>query len=220
MSRKGPIAIALFSLVAILTGSIETRADDPRAWGTTAAAELTRQGKEHVRVGHDELAVRRFVDALALDPSYGPAYLELGAARERAGDVREAEVIYGVALEHVPGFVDAFKARAALLWRNGERERALPDLEAASRLLEDTDILTELSDRYVETRAWPAALATWRKIFDRAERAGDAPKTREAVTHIRALSILSAELDPVLGGRESRDWVRRAEASVARRQGK
>jgi len=35
--------------------------------------------------GDDAVATRRFVDAVQLDPTYGPAYLELAAARERAG---------------------------------------------------------------------------------------------------------------------------------------
>lgn len=188
-------------------------------WASGTAAELTRQGREHVKSGDADLATRRFAEAIALDPTYGPAYLELGALRERAGDVREAERTYGVAIERVPNFAPALRARAALLGRLGQSDRAIADLEAVTRLDEGPEALRDLAAHYVELRAWPAALGTWRKILAIAGQAGDEQLTHEATLQIRALVVLAAELDPVSAGTTSRDWVRRAEASVAKRRG-
>ncbi len=178
-----------------------------------------RQGQEHARRGDEALATRRFADAVQLDPTYGPAYLELASARERAGDLLEAERTYDVAIRSVPDFVAGYRARAALLHRLGESDREIADLETAVRLTDAPDPLRDLAQRYVEDRAWPAALATWRKILASAERRGDDRLIHESSVQIRALVILSAELDPVAGGASSRDWVRRSEATVAKRRG-
>jgi tetratricopeptide (TPR) repeat protein len=214
-----PAATVVFVALFLLTVSRPARAQGNGSWASSAAAELTRQGREHARAGDDALAIRRFADAVMLDPSYGPAYLELGAARERAGDFVEAERTYDVAIEHVPDFVAAFRARAALLRRMGELAREIADLERLARLAEGPDTLRTLAARYVEDRAWPAALATFRRLLAFAERNGDDPLAREATVQARALMVLCAELDPVVAGAMHRDWVRKAIASVARRRG-
>src|SRR5262249_9645937 len=123
------------------------------------------------------------------------------------------------AIRSVPDFVAAYRARAALLHKFGESERELADLETAVRLTDAPDPLRDLAERYVEDRAWPAALATWRKLLVTAERRGDASLIREAGVQIRALATLSAELAPVPQGATSKNWVRRSEATVARRRG-
>jgi tetratricopeptide (TPR) repeat protein len=206
----------LFSALALVSSTARA---DGSAWSNSSAAELVRQGLEHAQKGDEALATRRFAEAIQLDPSYGPAYLELAGARERAGDLLEAERTYDVAIRNVPEFVAAYRARAALLHKLGESERELADLETAVRLSDAPDPLRDLATRYVEDRAWPAALATWRKMLASAERASDERLLREASVQIRALVILCGELDPVAGGASSRNWVRRAEATVARRRG-
>lgn len=192
----------------------------PAAASTHAtAAELTRQGVEHVKMGDDLVAIRRFAEAIALDPGFGPAYLELAAARERAGDYGEAERTYDIAMARIPQYLAALRARAALYRRLGRPDKELTDLETAARLSEEPDVLSDLAQRYIEARAWPAALAVWRRSRVHAEMMGDEQAARAASIHVRALSILAGELDPVAFGATSRDWVRRAEASVARRLG-
>ena len=163
--------------------------------------------------------MKRFAEAVHLDPSYGPAYLDLAAARERAGDYSEAERTYDVAIEHVPNFIAAFRARAALLRKMGEFARETADLEHVARLAEGPETLRALATRYIEDKAWPAALATFRRLRVYAERSGDEALAREAALQVRALMVLCAELDPVIAGAGDRDWVRRAVASVARRKG-
>ena len=71
-------------------------------------------------------------------------------ARERAGDFIEAERTYDVAIEHIPGFVPAFRARAALLRRMGQLAREMADLEHLARVAEGPDTLRALAARYVE----------------------------------------------------------------------
>ena len=159
------------------------------------------------------------MDAIQLDPTYGPAYLELASVRERSGDLREAERTYDVAIRFVPGFAAAFRRRAAVLHRLGDAVHELADLEEAARLTDEPDVLFDLAKRHVEDRAWPAALATWRRVLARSETQGDGRLAQDAKIQIRALTILCGELDPVSDGASSRDWVRRAEASVARRRG-
>ena len=210
--------IGLITL-ALLAATTPARAEGNGGWASSAAAELTRQGREHAEKGDDALAMRRFSDAVRLDPSYGPAYLELAAARERAGDLVEAERTYDVAIEHIPSFVPAFRARAALLRRMGDIAREIADLEHLARVAEGPDTLRALAARYVEDRAWPAALATFRRLRTLAERSGDEQLVRESTVQVRALAVLCAELDPAVGGAEHHDWVRRALASVARRRG-
>jgi tetratricopeptide (TPR) repeat protein len=205
--------------MVLVTAPSALRAQGDAAWASSAAAELTRQGREHAKSGDDALAMRRFADALHLDPSYGPAYLELAAARERAGDLAEAERTYSAAIEHVPNFVAAFRARAALLRRMGELTREMADLEHLARFAEGPDTLQALAKRYVENKAWPAALATFRRLRIYAEQSGDEQSARESAVQIRALMVLCGELDPVMAGAGQRDWVRRAVASVARRRG-
>lgn len=201
----------------ILIGSQRALADERQAdWGS-AAAELTRQGQDHARRGDDALAMRRFADALRLDPSFGPAYLGLAQSRERGGDFDEAARTYDVAIEHVPDYVAAFKGRAALLRRMGDVAREVADLEHLARIAEGPDTLRALGARYVEIKAWPAALATFRKLRAWAEEHGDESLRRDAHLQVRALTMLSAELDPVMAGQVDRGSTRRALANIARR---
>jgi tetratricopeptide (TPR) repeat protein len=211
--------IAAWVAVLLLIAPQIARAEGDAAPPPSAAVELTRQGREHAASGDDALAMRRFVDAVRLDPSYGPAYLELGAARERAGDWAEAERTYDVAIEHVPHFIAAFRARAALLRKMGQFAREMADLEHLTHLAEGPDTLRALAARYIEDKAWPAALATFRKLRALAEREGDEELVREATVQVRGLAVLCAELDPVVAGAANRDWARRAISSVARRKG-
>jgi tetratricopeptide (TPR) repeat protein len=204
-------------IVAIMPAS--ARAEGEASWPGSAAAELTRQGREHANNGDDPLAMRRFAEAVRLDPSYGPAYLALAAARERTGDFPEAERTYNVAIEHIPNFVAALRARAALLRRMGESTREIADLEHVARLTEEPDSLRALAARYVENKAWPAALTMFRCLHVLAEERGDEALVREAALRVRALAVLCGELDPVLAGSAERGPVRRALASVARRRG-
>jgi tetratricopeptide (TPR) repeat protein len=209
---------AMIVLVAALGVSLPTSARaDPPAPGESAA-ELTRQGQAHVHEGNDGLAVRRFIEAITIDPTHGPAYLALAAARERAGDLAEAERTYDLALEHIPNFAAAYRARAALKRRMGEPQGEITDLEMVAAIAESPESLRALAARYVEDKSWPAALATWRRIAALETTRADDRARREAMMKVRALTVLCAELDPVTGDVARRGWMRRALASMARRR--
>src|SRR5258706_3635607 len=79
---------------------------------SSSAAELVREARAQEAGREDELAIRRYSEALSLDPTCGDAYLGLGALRLRLGDAREAERVYSVALAHLPSLATALVGRA------------------------------------------------------------------------------------------------------------
>ncbi|WP_437978979.1 tetratricopeptide repeat protein [Sorangium sp. So ce295] len=209
-------ALAAASLAAaLLHGATPARADGV-GWATAQAAELTRQAEARAAAGEADVALRRYLEAVRFDATYGPAYLGLGALYERAGDPREAERAYTVGLDHVSGFVEGHRARAALRSREGRREEAIADLEAAAALRgDDGELLQELAAAYVAAGALPAALGVARRLSALAARNGDRALAAAATTQARALSVLVGEADPVRAGGADRGPVRRALARHA-----
>lgn len=133
------------------------------------------------------------MEALSLDPTCADAYLGLGALRARLGDLREAERVYTVALEHAPHLAAARRARAFVRRALGAREEATADLLAGGV---DPATLRVLASWHTEDGQMPAALATWRRIVVAAEADGDEPLARQARATVRALVILVGPADP------------------------
>ena len=214
--KLGPVLIAVM-IAALLP--CPARADDAVSWATSQAAELTRQGREHAGRGDTDTAIRRYLDALSFDPTYGAAYLSLGALQEQAGDPREAEKTYSTGLDHVTGFAEAHRARARLRIRQKRVTQAIGDLEAAAGYQPgDVTTLRELASAYVSTGALPAALAVTRRVVWLAAEAGDGKVVGEAKVSARSLSLLVEGVDPVTAGGSGRGAVRSALAAVARRR--
>lgn len=227
--RKACIAAALGAALAPLEAAADPapaasegareRGAPSLGWATSQAAELTRQGKEHLARGEVETAARRYLDALAFDATYGPAYLALGALHEGGGDPREAERAYATGIDHVAGFPEAHLARARLRARLHRPAEAVVDLEAAALLRpEDLGVLRELALAYMTVRALPAALAVTRRIADLSDHQGDARAGAEARVTVRALTLLVGDADPVLAGAAGRGPVRAALARHAQRR--
>jgi tetratricopeptide (TPR) repeat protein len=227
--RKACIAAALGAVLAPLdvaadpvpaaSGGARESGAPALSWATSQAAELTRQGKEHLARGEVETAARRYLDALAFDATYGPAYLALGALHEGGGDPKEAERAYAMGMDHVAGFPEAHLARARLRARLHRPAEAIADLEAAALLRpEDIGILRELSLAYVAVRALPAALAVTRRIAELSDQQGDARAGAEARVTVRALTLLVGDADPVFAGAASRGPVRAALARYGQRR--
>jgi len=218
--RKLRPALAAAALAAATPGALgavasPARADEP-GWATARAAELTRQGDAHAARGEPDTAAQRYQEALRFDATYGPAYLALGALRERAGEPQAAEEVYARGLERIAGFAEAHRARAALRLRQRRTRAAIEDLEAAEDLRPgDAAILDELARAYVTASAFPAALAATRRLAALATAAGDPARAAEARTRARALSILVGEADPVRAGQTGRGPVRSALARLA-----
>jgi tetratricopeptide (TPR) repeat protein len=210
---------AVVSLSLLVTAS--ARADEPApapSWATAQATELSRQAQAHVARGETETAVGRYVEAVKLDPTYGPGYLGLAAVYEARGDYAEAERTYAVGLDHVPGFADALVARGRLRARLHRVADAVADLEAAATLAPETlAVLRELTVAYVAAGALPAALSASRRVAALAEAQQDAAAAAEARVRVKALALLVGDADPVTAGRTGRGPVRRALAGGKRR---
>ena len=219
---RAPYRVLCSALLTLAIPVDAARADEPAAaasWATTQAAELTRQARDHAARGDRSAAQVRFVEAIKLDPTYGPAYLGLAAEYEASGDAREAERTYAVGLDHVPGFAEALMARARLRSRLHRPEEAAADLEAASAIDPDAlPLLRELAAAYIAARALPAALSVMRRAATLAEAQHDAAAAARARTEVKALALLVGEADPVTAGRAGRGAVRHALWWVARRR--
>jgi tetratricopeptide (TPR) repeat protein len=182
-----------------------------------SAAELVRQAREHEPT--DELlALRRYSEALAIDPTNHDAYLGLGALRFRRGDLREAERVYDAALYRLPALSAALVGRADARWALGMRAAAEDDLEQYAQVTDDVATLRKLAGWYSDDARPLAQLATWRRIHALARSHEDEALEREARTMVRALQIVVGTTDPVASPATA-DPVRRGIARVARRGG-
>lgn len=134
-----------------------------------------------------------FEDALALDPSYGPAWLELARCRERSGDPAGAFAAAERAVYYDPSNPEATRIAARLAFALGRRERAfalldgLVELEPSSReawnalslaALERGDAARATRARRALERLGVATDAARRLALDEALRAGDLARAR------------------------------------------
>ncbi len=188
------------------------------AVASSATSELVRQALEHESAHEDNAAVRRYMDALALDPTFGPAYLGLAGLRFRRGDLHEAERIYSMALDHIPDLRAALVGRAHVRRALGALREADMDLERCA-MDDDVDALRELARWYAAEGRTAAELASWRRLYVMGLRVGsESSLFREARATLRALQILLGPADPVASPPDG-DATRKAIAHVARRGG-
>jgi tetratricopeptide (TPR) repeat protein len=183
-----------------------------------SAIELVREARAHEAAHQEELAIRRYTEALAIDPTYGDAYLGLAALRLHRGDAREAERVYSVALAHLPSLAAALAGRAEARWALGFHDEAELDLDEYARTHEEPATLRLLASWYADDGRLPAELAVWRKIRIFAARTGDTALEREARTMVRALQIVVDPADPVTAPAEDGPF-RRGLSAIARRGG-
>jgi tetratricopeptide (TPR) repeat protein len=176
--------------------------------------DLVELAKAHERAHEDDLALRRYTDALALDSMCEEAYLGLGSLRARRGDLREAERVYSIALEHLPQLRAARTARAFLRHALGANNEAIQDLITGYE--DDVDSLRILARWYSEDGQTPAQLAVWRRILVRAEATQDPALLHEARTMVRALVILVGTADPAASPPDDRG-IRKTMSVLARR---
>jgi tetratricopeptide (TPR) repeat protein len=151
-------------------------------------------------------ALRWLSEAVRMDPSYGVAYLRLGALRESMGDYGEAELVYGRATRQPKTAAEAFAARAHLLRRLNRADEALHDLEASvARDPGKVERLEQLAVWYVERRAWAAALGVWRRLLARTSSTTDGERARIQVLALMSLAA-STDVVQLAGARD--DWAR------------
>jgi tetratricopeptide (TPR) repeat protein len=212
-ATKPPIALAFSLALALLSllGPTVARA-------TPSSDELVRQARAHEAAHEDDVAVRRYMEALDLDATAEDAWLGLGALRMRLGEPGEAERVYDAALQRVPLLRRAIAGRARALWAQGKHPQAETDLDAYATTTEDAAALRELATWYGSDGRTPAQLATWRRLLEMAVRAGDATAEHEARRMVRALVILADGVDPA-SSPPPHDPTRRGLALIARRGG-
>lgn len=184
------------------------------AWCSSSTDELLRLARAHERAREEDVAVRRYMEALSLDATCEEAYLGLGALRTRLGDLREAERVYSVALERRPRLDEARLARAHVRRALGLRVDAIADALAGRE--DDPVRLRMVAGWYAEDGHTPAQLAVWRRIATLAERSGDPAFRTEARAMVRALVLLVGSADPVAAPADNQG-VRAMLGSFARR---
>lgn len=177
----------------LLVGSTCPRA--AQAADPSVARELVRQAVAFEGEHRDDAAVRRYMEALGIDPACSDAYLGLGALRLRNGDWREAERVYDVALTHVPDLERARVERAHVRFLLGRRAEARRDVLEGRE--DDAAAWRIWVGFYDGTRESPAKLASWRRILVLAEAQGNTTLAREARRAVQALTIVVGPADPV-----------------------
>jgi tetratricopeptide (TPR) repeat protein len=202
---------AVLALVVALLPARPARA-------SSSADELVRQAREHEAAHEDDVALRRYTDALSEDRTSGDAWLGLGALRMKIGEAAEAERVYDTALAQLPTLRLALLGRARARWLLGRHVDAETDLEAYADMEGDRAALRELADWFGSEGRAPAQLAIWRRLLVSARVADDATLEREAHRMVRALVILVDGADPAASPVEP-DPARRALARIAGRGG-
>ena len=211
-NAAGPDAIA--ASFAETDRAAPTR-DTSSSWAARAAERWTARGRALEQRGEVPRALVAYTEALRSDPTFGPAYLGLGRLRERLADYAEAERIYARAI-HLPSVAaEALARRASIRRARGDRAGALLDLEAAVRQpgRVGPDHLELLARWYIERRNWLAALMLYRRMAGELDDSD--PRFAEVRLKVRALTVLAADLDPVIIGSDHPNWIRRSLASIA-----
>lgn len=217
MVRRWGIALLL---------SLAAMTDRPSSAAPSAsAALLVSQGKQREADGDELAAIRRYSDAIAIDPVNEEAYLALGALRTKRNELMEAEGIYDVAVLRVPGSRLLLLARGRVRRLRGYPYEARTDLrrawalEGSTSSLDELSIVRELIAVAHDQREPAAELLGWRRILAIGRARNDEALTKEASIQARALALFVGEIDPVTIGRTSTEPARKSLASVARRGG-
>ncbi len=188
------------------------------ASASPSSDELVRQARAHEAAHEDDVALRRYTDALSEDRTSVDAWLGLGALRMRLGDAAEAERVYDTALAQVPTLRLALQGRARARWAVGRHADAEDDMDAYAELEGGASALRELAEWLGTDGRAPAELAIWRQLLSMARADEDARLEQEARKMVRALVILVDGSDPAASPVEP-DATRRALAKIAARGG-
>jgi tetratricopeptide (TPR) repeat protein len=202
-------------LSAVFVASLSV-AVAPPASATSSADELVRQARAHEAAHEEDVAVRRYTEALSIDAAQVDAWLGLAALRLRLGEPAEAERVYSAALERLPGLHRALEGRAAVRWRMGRHAEAEADEEAYAEAEQDPRAYRQLAEWLGADGRTPAQLAVWRRLLSIAARGSDPDALGEAERMVRALVVLVDLADPASSPVEP-DPTRRALARIARR---
>lgn len=213
------------TIVALLLAAIALVDRPIVAAPAASAALLVAQGKQKETDGDELSAIKRYSDAIAIDPVHEDAYLALAALRMKRNELGEAESVLDVAVIRVPSSRALLFSRGKVRRLRGHPLDARQDLRRAWLLEgntsspEELEIVRELIAIAHEQREPAAELLGWRRVLAIARARNDASLSKEASVQARALALFVGEIDPVTFGRTSTEPARKSLASVARRGG-
>lgn len=203
---------AFFALAALGTTA-------PRVAGASSSAdELVREARAHEAAHEDDLALRRYTEALSVDRTSADAWMGLAALRLRIGEAAEAERVYSTALGEMPLLRVALRGRAGARWALGRHVEAEDDLAAFAAAEGDLAALRQLAAWFGEDGRAPAALAIRRQLLAAARANDDAALEKDARRMVRALVVVVGGADPAAAPADP-DATRRALAKIAARGG-
>jgi tetratricopeptide (TPR) repeat protein len=186
------------------------------AYASSSADELVRQARSHEAAHEEDVAARRYTEALTIDPLNADGWIGLGDLRLKLGEGAEAERVFTAALERIPSLSLARARRARVRWGLGRHADAEADLEAYADTQEDAAAYRELAAWFGVDGRVPAQLATWRRLLSMAAHAGDDAALKEADRMVRALVVLADRADPASSPADP-DETRRGLARMAAR---
>lgn len=211
--RRG-LAFALLLALAAPVRSLASPA--------SSAQMLVAQGRERESAGDALTAMKRYADAIAIDPTCEDGYLSLGALREKRNELTEADDVYSVGMARIPTSVALVVARGHVRRLLGKFSSAAIDLKNAIASTGDLSLQRAALVELValnRSQGEPAAeLGAWRRLLALARKIGDEKLQKEATIQTRALGLYLGEVDPAIAGRADSDAIRRALAAIARRQ--
>jgi tetratricopeptide (TPR) repeat protein len=206
-SRLIVVAAVHVALLVALEGHAESSAD-----------ELIRQARAHEAAHEEDVAARRYMEALTIAPMNADAWIGLAELRMKLGDPLEAERVYTSALDRVPSLSVALDGRARARWALGRHAEAEGDMESYATVDRSTAALKVLAAWYAADGRTPAQLTTWRRLLALATEIDDAPLAHDARTMVRALVIVVDGADPASSPTQP-DATRRALSAIAKRGG-
>lgn len=212
------VAVALSSAWSIESAA---HADDAAArpveenWATKQARTLTAQGQAAEQANQTDVALRRYLDAIDLDGTFGPAYLALAKLRTRTGEVDEAEKVLDLGLDRIVGFSEGVLAKAELKATTKRFDASTGlFLEYLKLAPSDGSALLRLIDVATKADRLPVALAAARRLHALAVASGVEADRKNAASTVRVLMKLLGSVDPVSSGAASRESARRALAKA------
>src|SRR5579859_4066432 len=160
MSRR---AIVLAVLVAVATPL------SSHASPASSAQLLVAQGHDRETAGDALTAMKRYSDAITIDPTCEEAYLALGALREKRNELSEADEVYSVGMARVPTSVAIVVARGHVRRLLGKLAAASDDLHHAIAASADVGVQRSALRELVQVKRLqgePAAeLGLWRRLL-------------------------------------------------------
>ncbi len=219
--RSKPWSLALVAALSLALTLPVPLAASP----SSSAAFFVEQGKAAEASGEWLAAMKRYSQALEIDPSHEPAWLALGNLRASRKELADAEDVFTEGLARVPLSIDLAVARARVRRQRGNLDDAERDLRralvqnGADRSPREIAILRERVALARDAKSPPMELASWRRLREIARANADTALLKESSLQVRALGLYLGPLDPVLRGRASEDPLRAGLAAIARRGG-